>query len=93
MALNLKKEFKVSGDDQWLLVRVTDMGTGKPKANVRIPADLANPGMKLAARFTPFSIERLDMKQMIEVLKSGGENMLADIEDMEKGEHIEIFVD
>jgi hypothetical protein len=32
------------------------------------------------------------MNQMLEVIKSGGENMLVDVEDMERGEHVEIFV-
>jgi hypothetical protein len=47
MALNIKKELEMPEYDQCLLVRVTDMNTGKPKANIKIPADLANPGMKL----------------------------------------------
>ncbi len=77
----------------WLLVRVTDVKTGKSKANVKIPASLADFGMKMAAKFAPGSIEGLDMNQIIEAMKSGGDQKLVDVIDEEKGEHVEIFVE
>ena len=78
---------------KWLRIRVTDMNTGKSKANVSVPASLANFGMKMAAKFAPEEIEGLDMEQLLAEIESKGETKLLDIEDEEKGEHVEIFVE
>lgn len=78
---------------KWLCVRVTDMKTGESKANVRIPASLANFGMKMAAKYAPSAVEDLDIHQMMAAMKDSGETMLVDVEDEAKGEHVEIFVE
>ncbi len=83
----------MSNSSSWLLVRVTDVKTGKSKANVRIPASLADFGMKMAARFAPGSVEGLDMNQISAALKRGNDQKLVDVIDEEKGEHVEIFVE
>ncbi len=83
----------MSNSSSWLLVRVTDMKTGKSKANVKIPASLANFGMKMAARYAPGSVEGLDMDQIIEAMKNSTEGKLVDVIDDEKGERVEIFVE
>ncbi len=83
----------MSNSGTWLRVRVTDLRTGKSKANVKIPASLADFGMKMAARFAPATVEDLDMSQLIAAMKSSGEEKLVDVEDEEKGEHVEIFVE
>ncbi len=83
----------MSNSSSWLLVRVTDMKTGKSKANVKIPASLAGFGMKMAAKFAPGSMEDLDMDQIIEAMKTNAEGKLVDVIDEEKGEHVEIFVE
>ncbi len=78
---------------KWLRIIVTDMTTGKSKANVKIPASLANFGLKMASKYAPDSIEGLDMDQIAEAVKNGGDGKLVDVEDEEKGEHVEIFVE
>jgi hypothetical protein len=83
----------MSSSAKWFRVCVTDLTTGKSKANVKIPASLANFGMKMAAKFAPDSIEGLDMDQIMAAMKDGGESKLVDVEDEEKGEHVEIFVE
>jgi hypothetical protein len=83
----------MSNSGKWFRVRVTDLATGKSKANVKIPASLADFGMKMAAKFAPDSVEALDMEQIMAAMKSGGEGKLVDVEDEEKGEHVEIFVE
>ena len=83
----------MSNSAKWLRIHVTDMRTGKSKADVKIPASLAGFGMKMAARFAPADLEGLDMDQIIAELKNGGEGMLVDVEDEEKGEHIEVFIE
>lgn len=83
----------MSNSGKWLRIRVTDLNTGKSKANVKVPASLANFGMKMAARFAPTEIEGLDMDQICAALEIGGDTLLVDVEDAEKGEHVEIFVE
>ncbi len=83
----------MSNSSSWLLVRVTDVKTGKSKANVKIPASLADFGMKMAAKFAPSSVEGLDMNKIIAALKNGDDRKLVDVIDEEKGEHVEIFVE
>ena len=39
----------MTNSSSWLLVRVTDLKTGNNKANVKIPASLADFGMRMAA--------------------------------------------
>jgi hypothetical protein len=83
----------MSNSGKWLRVRITDLKTGKSKANVKIPVSLADFGMKMAARFGSSSIDDLDMNQIIAAMESGGEEKLVDVEDEEKGEHVEIFME
>lgn len=83
----------MSISSKWLLVRVTDMKTGESKANVKIPISLAKFGMKMAAKYSPECIEGLDMNELVAAAKNGSEGMLVDVEDEEKGEHVEIFVE
>ncbi len=78
---------------RWFRVRVTDLKTGKSKANVKIPASLADFGMKMAARFAPADLQGLDMNQLMAAMKNGGEGKLVDVEDEEKGEHVEVFIE
>jgi hypothetical protein len=83
----------MSTSGKWLLIRVTDLETGDKKTNVKIPVSLANFGMKMAAKYAPESIEGLDMEEIIAAVKNGGEGKLVDVEDPEKGDHVEIFVE
>ncbi len=82
----------MSNSGKWLRVRVTDLKTGESKANVKIPASLANFGMKMAAKYSP-DVEGLDMEQILAAMKEGGDGKLVDVEDEEKGEHVEVFVE
>ncbi len=83
----------MSNSAKWFRVRVTDLKTGKSKSNVKIPVSLANFGMKMAAKYAPESIEGLDWDQLIAAAQSGGAAKLVDVEDEEKGEHVEVFVE
>ena len=83
----------MSNSGKWLRVRVTDLRTGESKANVKIPVSLADFGMKMAAKIAPSAIDDLDMNEIIAAMKNGGEEKLIDVEDEEKGEHVEIFIE
>jgi hypothetical protein len=83
----------MSNNPKWFRVRVTDIATGKNKTNVKIPASMANFGMKMAAKYAPESIEDLDMEMIMEAMKNGGEGILVEVDDEEKGERVEVFLE
>ena len=83
----------MSNSGKWFRVRVTDLKTGKSKTNVKIPANLAEFGMKMAAKFAPADVAGLDWDQILAAIQAGGEGKMVDVEDEEKGEHVEIFVE
>ncbi len=83
----------MSDSAKWLRIRVTDLQTGKSKASVKIPASLAKFGLKMAAKYAPESVEGLDMDEILAAVKNGGEGKLVDVEDEDRGEHVEIYVE
>ncbi len=83
----------MSNSSKWFRVRVTDLKTGKSRTNVKIPVSLVNFGMKMAAKYAPESVEGLDWDQLIAAAQNGSEGKLVDVEDEEKGEHVEVFVE
>jgi hypothetical protein len=80
------------GEARWFRVRVSDLATGKIKANVNIPVGLVNVGIKMGARFAP-GLESEQMEVIAEALKSGAAGKIMDVTDEEDGEHVEIFVE
>jgi hypothetical protein len=83
----------MSDSGNWLHIRVTKLRTGESKANVKIPVSLADFGMKMAAKFAPSAVGELSMNQIIAAMNSSGEEKLVDVEDEEKDEHVEIFIE
>jgi hypothetical protein len=82
-----------STSGKWFRVRVTDLKSGKRKVNVNIPLGLVDVGMKMGAKFAPAGLEGLDMQQIIAAIKNGGEGKIVDVEDVEDGEHVEVFIE
>jgi len=79
-------------DPRLLRVRITDLGSGKTKVNVNIPMSLVNVGIKLGARFAPASTE-LNYDEIMEAIQSGASGKVVDVEDVESGEHVEVWVE
>lgn len=85
---------EVEGKHQarWFRVRVTDLNTGRSKANINIPIGLLNIGLRMGAKFAP-NMSDVDMEQVIEAAKSGTLGRIIDVEDTEDGERVEIYVE
>jgi len=79
-------------DPRLLRVRITDLRTGKTKVNVNIPMSLVNVGIKLGARFTPPHAD-VNYDEIMEAIREGASGKLVDIEDVESGEHVEVWVE
>ena len=80
------------GAARWLRIRVTDTTTGRSKASVQIPLALVDAGMKIGAHFAP-EVEGVDMRNVMDAVRSGMLGKIIDVTDEEDGEHVEIFVE
>lgn len=77
---------------RWLMVRVTDTETGRPRVNVRLPISLLSVGLKLGSRFSP-EIEGLDFDEIMRAIDSGETGAFVDVVDEDDGEHVEVFLE
>lgn len=77
---------------RWLHVRVTDLNTGRPKVNVNVPLSWVTTGLRIGAKYSP-EVADLDLEQILAELKAGTKGQLIDVEDLEDGQHVEIYVD
>jgi hypothetical protein len=77
---------------RWFRVRVTDLETGRNKVNVNLPMSLVEVGTRMGARFSP-ELEDLDFHDIIDQVKSGAQGKIVEVEDMDGGERVEIYVE
>ena len=77
---------------RWFRVRVTDLETGKNKVNVNLPMSLVDVGTRMGARFAP-ELEDVDFDTIIQQIKSGAQGKIVEVEDLEGGERVEIYVE
>ncbi len=80
------------GEAKWLRVRVTDLKSGRPTVNVNLPMSLVSVGLKLGAQFVP-DTEGIDFRQVQEALRAGLTGKIVDVEDIEEGQRVEIYVE
>lgn len=78
---------------QWVRVRITDLRSQRQKVNVHIPVGLMAIGIKLGARLATSRGRGVDIDALLESIRSGAIGKLADIEDIEDGERLEVFVE
>jgi hypothetical protein len=76
----------------WIRVRVTNMETGRTKVNVNLPMGLVKAGIKLGARFAP-EMEGVEWDDLMTAIQEGASGKLVDVEDIEGGEKVEIYVE
>lgn len=77
---------------RFMRLRVTDMNTGKVRANIRLPLSIVKAGMKMGARFSP-ELHAIDIDQFEEFINSGEIGHMLDVEDEKDGEHVEIYIE
>lgn len=79
------------GSPRWFRVRVTDLHTGKHKVNINLPMKLLDVGASIAAKFG--APADLDIGEVVKAIKEGAQGQIVDVEDMEEGERVEIYVE
>jgi len=73
-----------------LRIRVSDLETGRHKVNINLPWNLINVGMHMGARFAP---EEINLEEVMQIIQTGTEGKIVDVEDEEDKERVEIFVE
>jgi hypothetical protein len=85
-----------STQKRWLRVRVTDQRTGKRRVNINVPLGLVDLATRMGVRFGAQKAPELgeiDLNEIMAAIKSGAEGKIVDVEDEEKGEHMEVYVE
>ena len=80
------------GTPRWFRVRVTNLATGRTKVNVNLPLSLVKVGLKMGARYSP-DIEEFDWDELMAAIQEGAAGKLVEVEDVEDGEKVEVYVE
>ncbi len=75
-----------------LRVRVTDLGNHRQKINVTIPVGLIDIGIKLGARLFPRG-GGPTVDEIRRAVESGVTGRVFDMQDLDEGERVEIFIE
>jgi hypothetical protein len=81
-----------TGSAKWFRVRVTDLATGRTKVNVNLPLSLVKVGLRMGAHFAP-EVEELDWDDLVAAIQEGAAGKLVEVEDLEDGEKVEVYVE
>jgi hypothetical protein len=77
---------------KWFRVRVTDIASGRVRANVTIPLGLIDVGLKMGARFAP-DVSGMDLTAIQAAIRGGMRGRILDVQDDDENERVEIFVE
>ncbi|HMO59881.1 MAG TPA: hypothetical protein PKA05_07130 [Roseiflexaceae bacterium] len=77
---------------QSLRVIITDLVSRRQKLNVMVPVGLVNVGLKLGARFFP-RMSQANAEDIMRAIEVGAPGRFFELQDLEEGERIEIFVE
>jgi hypothetical protein len=80
----------VSG--RWLRIRVTDIDTQQQKISLNLPLSWVMLGMRIGSRFSP-ELAQIDMNEVLNAIRYGAEGRILEVEDLDDGKRIELFVD
>lgn len=83
---------------KWLRIRVTDLGSNKPKVMVNLPMKLVNWALKTGNKFSSVGgvdIDDMgvDLNELSEALSYGFRGKLIDVVDEDEGQHVEIVIE
>ncbi len=87
----------VAGDAKWFRVKVMDLRTGKTKVNVNLPIALLDVGMNIGMKFVPEEVlggaKGVDLRQIVDAIRSGAMGKLVEVEDEDEGVRVEVVVE
>ena len=78
--------------NRWLRIRVSDIETGKQRVNVNLPLSWVAVGLRIGSRYSP-ELDNLDLGELLAHLEAGTGGQIVDVEDLDDGQRVQIFVD
>jgi hypothetical protein len=81
-----------TGQPRWFRVRVFNLDTNQPKVTVNLPMSWVQVGLSMGSRFAP-EMDGLDWQAIASALNDDTVGKIVEVEDMEKHERVEIFVE
>jgi hypothetical protein len=81
-----------AGRMRWFHVRVTNLDTGQPQVTVNLPMSLVQVGLSIGSRFAP-EIDGLDWQTIANALNDETTGRIVEVEDLEEGKRIEVYVE
>jgi len=88
----LTPEQQATLSNRWLRIRVSDIESGRQRVSVNVPLSWVSYGLKIGARYSP-ELAGLDANELMAMLQSGANGQVVDVEDADKGEHVQIFIE
>ncbi len=88
-----KMEGNISGmGGKFFRVCVTDIYSGKVRANIRLPLGMVNAGLRMGMKFSP-EVEGLNAERLVEALADGKTGKIVDVYDYNDNEHVEVYIE
>ena len=90
-----KPAFKLTGptgQPRWFRVRVFNLDTQQPKVTVNVPMSWVQVGLSMGSRFAP-EMDGLNWQEIASALNDDTVGKIVEVEDMDKRERVEIFVE
>ena len=77
---------------RWLRVRVSDLQSGRQRVSVNLPLSWVSIGLRLGAKYSP-EVAGIDPAELMAAIASGEVGQIVDVEDMDSGEHVQVFIE
>lgn len=80
--------------ERWLHVRVTNLDSGRSNVSIKLPLSWVNAALRLGARYEP-KLAGLDLNwsEIVALLRSDASGQIIEVEDLDGGRRVEIFVE
>jgi len=78
--------------NHWLRIRVSDIETGKQRVAVNLPLVWVSIGLRIGAKYAP-EVAGLNANDLLAMLQSGFNGPVVDVEDIDDGEHVQIYIE
>jgi hypothetical protein len=81
--------------NRFIKVRVTEPDGKRPRVNITLPVGLVRWAMKLApdSAKAKFNEHEIDMQAVADALERGITGKIVDVQDEEKGQHVEVWLE
>ena len=80
------------GQPRWFRVRVFNLDTDQPKVTVNLPMSWVQVGLSMGSRFVP-EMDGLNWQEIAGALNDDTVGKIVEVEDMDKRERVEIYVE